>query len=25
LQCLQAHGDQLRAPCHKVLVENHRL
>jgi hypothetical protein len=25
LQCLQAHGAQLRAPCHKVLVDNHRL
>jgi hypothetical protein len=25
LQCLQAHGGQLRAPCHKVLVDNHRL
>jgi hypothetical protein len=25
LQCLQAHGAQLRAPCHKILVDNHRL
>ena len=25
LQCLQAHGAQLRANCHKVLVDNHRL
>jgi hypothetical protein len=25
LQCLQAHGGQLRAPCHKVLVDNHRI
>jgi hypothetical protein len=25
LQCLQAHGAQLRASCHKVLVDNHRL
>jgi hypothetical protein len=25
LQCLRAHGGQLRAPCHKVLVDNHQL
>ena len=25
LQCLQAHGDQLRPACHKVLVDNHKL